>query len=169
MNAQTTYLHHLPPSLEGTTSSRGRRAEQLQFSHNPYYSSVRTTAAEGADMFHFVTSARDVEVYYVVQASYYIKLYKFMPSYPNTSLDCVTRIENWFSHSSRANDWFPIIGLRSSDQILDSTHVQTDVFTQYFISRARYVNSALYVVLVDALQFSIQLVSFLKRCPEDVG
>ena len=46
MNAQTTYLHHSPPPLEGTVSSRGRRAEQLQFSHKPYYRSVRTTAIE---------------------------------------------------------------------------------------------------------------------------
>ena len=63
MNAQTTYLHHSPPPLEGTTSSRGRRAEHLQFSHKPYYSSVRTTAAEGTDMFHYVTSAGDVEIF----------------------------------------------------------------------------------------------------------
>ena len=42
MNAQTTYLHHSPPQLEGTTSSRGRRAEQLQSSHKPYYRSVLT-------------------------------------------------------------------------------------------------------------------------------
>ena len=64
MNAQTTYLHHSPPPIEGTTSDRGRRAEQLDFSHKPYYSSVRTTAAEGTDMFHFVTSAGDIEIYY---------------------------------------------------------------------------------------------------------
>ena len=63
MNAQTTYLHHSPTPLEGTTSDRGRRPEKLQFSHKPYYSSVRTTAAEGADMFHFVTSAGDIKVY----------------------------------------------------------------------------------------------------------
>ena len=62
MNAQTTYLHHSTPPLEGTTNSRGRRAEQLQFSHKPYYSSMLTTAAEGADMFHFVTSAGDIEI-----------------------------------------------------------------------------------------------------------
>ena len=76
MNAQTTYLHHSPPPLEGTTSSRGRRAEQLQFSHNPYYSSVRTTATEGTidagtDIFPFVTSAgENLSVYmWAVQAS----------------------------------------------------------------------------------------------------
>ena len=50
MNAQTTYLHHSSPPIEGTTSDRGRLAEQLQFSHKPYYSSVRTTAAEGTDI-----------------------------------------------------------------------------------------------------------------------
>ena len=69
MNAQTTYLHHSPPSLEGTTSSRGRRAEHLQFSHKPYYSSMLTTAAEGADMFHFVPSAGYINIYYVWAAS----------------------------------------------------------------------------------------------------
>ena len=46
MNAQTTYFHHSPPPLEGTASSRGRSAEQPQFSRKPYYSSVRTTAVE---------------------------------------------------------------------------------------------------------------------------
>ena len=92
MNAQTTYLQHSSPPLEGIVSSRGRRAEQLDFSHKPYYtnSSVRTTAAEGIDMFHFVTSAGDVEIYYVwlqIKASLYIS------PYPNTwSLDCVARI-----------------------------------------------------------------------------
>ena len=90
MNAKTTYLHHSPPALECTTSSRGRRAEQLDFSHKPYWtnSSVRTTVAEGTDMFHFVTSAGDVAIYYVwlqIKATLYIS------SYPNTwweSADC---------------------------------------------------------------------------------
>ena len=72
MNTQTTYLHHSPSPIEGTASSRGRRTEHLQFSHKPYYSSVRTQgvpAAEGTDMFHFVTSAGDINIYYVWAAS----------------------------------------------------------------------------------------------------
>ena len=49
MNAQTTYLHHSTPPIEGTTNSIGRRAKQLQISHKPYHSSVRTTAADRRD------------------------------------------------------------------------------------------------------------------------
>ena len=89
MNAQATYLHHSPPPIEGTTSSRGRRAEHLQFSHKPYYSSVRTSAAEGADMFHFVTSAGYINIYYAWAASKSISEHT-MSRYSNSHPGMVT-------------------------------------------------------------------------------
>ena len=86
MNAQTTYLHHSPPPLEGTTSSRGRRAEQLQFSHKPYYRSVRTTAIERGggerDIYHMCVGSSSKPIYIIL----YVRTVGYR------SLVCVTRI-----------------------------------------------------------------------------
>ena len=66
-------------------------------------------------MFHFVTSAADIELYYV-----------------------------WLQFKAQ------VIYILLSEHMVG-------------------IYSALYIVLVDALQFSIQLMSFLQRCPKDVG